>query len=134
MATLESPMREPISLRLLADGRRFLSWLSSARVVLSLIMLFLMFFMVVIPLYQLLATTLVWGPTDIPQHPGAVEGELTLHGATRAVHGVRKDDAQSRVAEFRFDQRDFGIKPFSAMFGTLKIKPEVVVEVRIPRE
>ena len=63
-----------------------------------------------------------------------VEGELTLHGNTRAVHGVRKDDAQSRVAEFRFDQRDFGIKPYSAMFGTLKIKPEVVVEVRLPRE
>jgi hypothetical protein len=33
------------------------------------------------------------------------------------------------VAEFRIDQRDFGIKPYSAMLGTLKIKPEVVVRV-----
>lgn len=27
------------------------------------------------------------------------------------------------------DQRDFGIKPFSAMLGTLKIKPTVVVRL-----
>jgi polyisoprenoid-binding protein YceI len=64
----------------------------------------------------------------------AVEGELTLHGTTRAVRGTRRDDASHRVAEVRFDQRDFGIKPFSAMLGTLKIKPEVVVEVRLPKD
>ncbi len=64
----------------------------------------------------------------------AVEGELSLHGTLRTVRGVRKDDATRRIAELRLDQRDFGIKPFSAMLGTLKIKPEVVVEVRLPLE
>jgi polyisoprenoid-binding protein YceI len=62
-----------------------------------------------------------------------VRGELTLHGKTVAVAGTRKDDATHRVATFRFDQRDFGIKPYSAMLGTLKIKPEVVIEVRLPQ-
>jgi polyisoprenoid-binding protein YceI len=62
-----------------------------------------------------------------------VRGELTLHGKTVAVTGARKDDAAHRVATFRFDQRDFGIKPYSAMLGTLKIKPEVTVEVRLPK-
>lgn len=62
-----------------------------------------------------------------------VRGELTLHGKTVAVTGARKDDATHRAVTIRFDQRDFGIKPYSAMLGTLKIKPEVVVEVRLPK-
>lgn len=62
----------------------------------------------------------------------AVEGRLTLNGVTRDVRGTRKDAGGQRVAEFRFDQRDFGIKPYSAMLGTLKIKPEVVVRVSVP--
>lgn len=62
-----------------------------------------------------------------------VEGELTLHGVTRPVRGARRSEAGWDVAEFRFDQRDFGIKPYSAMLGTLKIKPEVLVRVRLKR-
>jgi polyisoprenoid-binding protein YceI len=62
-----------------------------------------------------------------------VRGELTLRGKTVAVSGRRKDDATHRVAELRFDQRDFGIKPYSAMLGTLKVKPEVAIEVRLPK-
>lgn len=63
--------------------------------------------------------------------PTSVEGRLTLHGVTKTVTGTRKDAGGARVAEFRLDQRDFGIKPFSAMLGTLKIKPEVLVRVSI---
>ncbi len=54
-----------------------------------------------------------------------VKGRLTLRGATKEVRGTRA----GRTAEFRLDVRDFGIKPFSAMLGTLKVKPEVVVKV-----
>jgi polyisoprenoid-binding protein YceI len=64
--------------------------------------------------------------------PHSVEGRLTLHGVTKAVSGVRSDTGGQRVAEFHIDQRDFGIKPYSAMLGTLKIKPEVVVRVSVP--
>ncbi len=61
--------------------------------------------------------------------PTAVEGRLTLHGVTRALRGTR---APSTVAEFRFDQRDFGIKPYSALLGTLKLQPQVLVRVTLP--
>lgn len=57
-----------------------------------------------------------------------VEGRLTLHGQTHEVVGTRS----GRSAEFRFAQRRFGIKPFSAMLGTLKVKDEVRVRVTIP--
>jgi polyisoprenoid-binding protein YceI len=65
--------------------------------------------------------------------PTAVAGKLTLHGVTKELRGVRKTDAGRDVAEFEFDQRDFGIKPYSAMLGTLKIKPKVVVRVSVPK-
>ncbi len=64
--------------------------------------------------------------------PSSVEGRLTLHGTTRSISGKRVDAGGKRIAEFRLDQRDFGIKPFSAMLGTLKIKPEVLVRVSLP--
>lgn len=80
---------------------------------------------------------------DVRRHPriafvtsevrdDAVVGQLTLRGETRRVEGRRRDEAGRRVAEFRLDVRDFGIKPFSAMLGTLKLKPEVVARVSLP--
>ena len=63
----------------------------------------------------------------------AVEGRLTLHGVTKSVTGTRRDEAKRWVAEFRLDQRDFGIKPYSAFLGTLRIRPEVMVRVSLPR-
>ena len=61
-----------------------------------------------------------------------VRGRLTLCGVTREVVGTRRQEAGRAVASFDFDQRDFGIKPFSAMLGTLKVKPRVRVEVSLP--
>ena len=60
--------------------------------------------------------------------PTLVVGQLTLHGVTREVRCTRSADG---LVEARLDQRDFKIKPYSAMFGTLKVKPEVVVTVRL---
>jgi polyisoprenoid-binding protein YceI len=56
-----------------------------------------------------------------------IVGQLTLHGQTREVKGTRSGDS----AEFRLLQRDFGIKPFSAMLGSLKVKDEVRVMVSL---
>ena len=56
-----------------------------------------------------------------------VVGQLTLHGQTHEVRGARSGN----TVEFRIDQRTFGIRPFSAMFGALKVKPEVVVWAKI---
>jgi iron(III) transport system permease protein len=75
------------SQKLIASSRRFFRWLTSIRVILSLIMLAVMFVMVVIPLYRLVATTVVWGPTDLPQHPEAVEGGLTIYHYVRMLTG-----------------------------------------------
>ena len=69
---------QPTSQRLLASSRRFFRWLTSTRVVLSLIMLAVMFVMVVIPLYKLIETTVTWQAHDLTRVPTAVEGEFTL--------------------------------------------------------
>ena len=55
-----------------------------------------------------------------------VAGKLTLNGQTHEVRGPRNGNS----AELRLDQRTFGIKPFSAMLGALKVKPEVRVTVK----
>ena len=64
----------------------------------------------------------------VEQGEAFVRGTLTLHGVTKELRGTRNGNA----AEFRLDVRDFGIKPFTAMLGTLKVKPEVVVKVSLP--
>jgi iron(III) transport system permease protein len=78
---------ESFSLHLLPNYRRFYRWLTSAKVVLSLTMLVIMFVMVIVPLYQLVVTTVTWGPTDIPQHPEAVQGKLTIFHWVRMLTG-----------------------------------------------
>ncbi len=87
MASLEISRGISLSVRILTNLRRFTRWLASPHIILSLIMLILMFIMVIIPLYQLVSTTLVWGPTDVPQHPEAVEGELTIYHYLRMLSG-----------------------------------------------
>lgn len=62
-----------------------------------------------------------------------IEGQLTLHGVTRPLVADALADASDWRAELRLDQRDFGIKPFSAMLGTLRVRPEVLVRIRVPR-
>jgi polyisoprenoid-binding protein YceI len=61
-----------------------------------------------------------------------VVGRLTLHGQAKEVRGRRLDAGGKRVVEVSLDQRDFGIKPYSAMLGTLKVKPVVRVRVTVP--
>ena len=62
-----------------------------------------------------------------------VEGTLALHGSTRPIAFDAVADERDWRAEVRLDQRDFGIKPFSAMLGTLRVRPDVLVKIRVPR-
>jgi polyisoprenoid-binding protein YceI len=62
----------------------------------------------------------------------SLEGTLTLHGTSRPVRATVTRDGDAWTTELRLHQPDFGIRPFSAMLGALKIKPEVVVRVRVP--
>jgi hypothetical protein len=61
-----------------------------------------------------------------------VEGDLTLHGVTQQISLDAHDDGERWSAKVVLDQRKFGIKPFSAMLGALKIKPNVEVNVTVP--
>ncbi len=61
-----------------------------------------------------------------------VSGTLTLHGAAKPVQLVIKRQGDRLVAEHSLHQPDFGVKPFSAMLGTLKIKPDITVRVSVP--
>lgn len=61
-----------------------------------------------------------------------VRGELALHGRARAIVFAVQKRGDRLVAEVPIHQPDFGIKPFSAMLGTLKIKPEVTVRCSVP--
>ncbi len=78
----------PFSQRLSANSRRFFRWLTKPHVVLSLIMLVVMFYMVIIPLYKLVETTVTWQMSDIGRDPDAVLGEFTLYHWIRMLTGV----------------------------------------------
>lgn len=61
-----------------------------------------------------------------------IRGELGLHGTTRSIElSARSQDGQM-VAETALHQPDFGIEPFRAFGGALKVKPDVVVQVSVP--
>ena len=62
----------------------------------------------------------------------AIKGTLTLHGTARPLTVTARRDGDRYVAEARIQQPDFGIRPYSAMLGTLKVKPDVSVRVSVP--
>ncbi|MEL6177442.1 MAG: YceI family protein [Myxococcota bacterium] len=63
-----------------------------------------------------------------------IEGQLSMHGHTRnlSMRAYRKGDTLE--ASVRLHQPDFGIKPYKALMGTLKIKPEVEVTLSLPAD
>lgn len=67
-----------------------------------------------------------------PDRRARLEGTLTLTGRSRPLRlEVTRIDGEWR-AETTIHQPDFGITPYTAMLGTLKIRPDVRIEVRIP--
>ncbi len=70
--------KAPFSLRFQATMRRFIRWLISPRVFLSLIMLVIMFYMVIVPLYRMFETTLTYQDKDLFRVPGAQVGSFTF--------------------------------------------------------
>jgi hypothetical protein len=58
-----------------------------------------------------------------------VEGTLSLHGVVRAISVRVSQDGGALTASFDLDQRDYGIKPFSALLGAMKVKPVVTIKV-----
>jgi polyisoprenoid-binding protein YceI len=58
-----------------------------------------------------------------------ISGELTLHGVTKPLSARSQLVNGKQQLELTLHQPDFGITPFKAMLGTLKIQPDVVVRV-----
>ena len=55
-----------------------------------------------------------------------VKGELSLHGVTKPVEfDIKTTNGENLTGMITLLQKDYGIKPFKAMLGTLKIKNEI---------
>jgi polyisoprenoid-binding protein YceI len=69
-----------------------------------------------------------------PRHDGgySISGELNLHGTTRSISFETRIEGERQVADVELHQPDYGIVPFKAMLGTLKVKPNVRVRIAIP--
>lgn len=61
-----------------------------------------------------------------------VRGALALHGHTRDVQVRVAKEGGRWVATATLHQPDFGITPYSAMMGTLRIQPDVRVRLSTP--
>lgn len=61
-----------------------------------------------------------------------VEGDLTLHGTTRRIETRTSTEGDSVVVELVLHQPDFGVKPYTAALGTLKVQADVKVRVSVP--
>ena len=64
----------------------------------------------------------------------AVSGALTIAGTTRPIAFAVQREAGALTAEVEVQQPAFGIRPFRAMLGALRVKPEVRVRASIPAE
>lgn len=83
MAKFTVSSTSPISQNLLAKGRRLYRWLSTPQVILGLLMLALMIYLIIIPLYRMVSTSLTFQQKDIINVPGAVVGQFTFFHWTR---------------------------------------------------
>ncbi len=61
-------------------------------------------------------------------------GKLHLHGHQQAMNLVSRKVGDVQRVETKIHQPDFGIKPFKAMLGALKVKPALTVRVDVPLE
>jgi hypothetical protein len=63
---------------------------------------------------------------------GRIEGQLTLCGRAWPIACALEAQGGRTVATAVVHQPDFGITPFTAMLGTLRIKPDVRVRLALP--
>ena len=61
-----------------------------------------------------------------------LEGLLTIRGHERALSMFIAREGDRAVTTVQIRQPDFGIKPYSAMLGALRVKPELTIRLRTP--
>lgn len=62
---------------------------------------------------------------------GLVKGELELHGEEGVVEATVEETDGGVWVSVKVHQPDFGIKPYTAMLGSLRIRPDVIIRVRL---
>ena len=63
-----------------------------------------------------------------------VDGYLDLTGKKRPMRAIARRHGTHWDVEVSVHQPDFGIRPFKALMGAIKIKPAVKVLLRLPVE
>src|SRR5512136_1339039 len=86
MSATASPSRFP-SIHIPASIRRTFSWLTSAKVVLSIIMLIIMFYLVIVPLFRMVVTTITYQDKYVFRVPNAQVGAFTFFHYIRMITG-----------------------------------------------
>ena len=66
-----------------------------------------------------------------PSGGHVVEGTLTLRGLSRPLVIRTTREGENELAEVALEQTDFGIKPFRAMLGALRVRSRVLIKLRI---
>lgn len=61
-----------------------------------------------------------------------VRGDVSIKDRSRSLTLQARKAGARIVAETSLHQPDFGIKPFSAMLGALRIKPDIRVQIELP--
>lgn len=62
-----------------------------------------------------------------------VEGTLQMYGKSRNIQTSLRANGDRWVVELKLHQPDFGIRPYTAALGALKVKPDVMVRLSVPR-
>lgn len=62
----------------------------------------------------------------------SLRGVLHLHGQQRPLQATTRKEDGKQVAEVVLSQPDYGITPFRAMLGTLRVRPDLRVRVSVP--
>jgi len=58
-----------------------------------------------------------------------IQGDLTLHGVKKPLSAQSQQVNGSQVVELTLNQPDFGITPYKAMMGTLKVQANLKVRI-----
>jgi YceI-like protein len=83
-----------------------------------------------IPAGAVRSPEIVFTSNEIP--PDAVRGTLLLHGRELSVELALRREGPRAVAAVEIDVRRFGIRPYAAMLGALRVSPRVRVVATTP--
>ena len=72
--------------------------------------------------------------TDVTDDSATLKGDLTIVGTTRSVKIPFEKTSDHWIGSVTIDQTRWGIKPYTALLGTLKLKPELQIEVNAPAD